>query len=340
VLEIRFSREGGAAAFRTRSGLALAAVADPEGPETRMRIAADTGRRTISPRRDPPRPVVVAVGVSGPVAPFGETSFLTGLAGGGLGSVAANGEMTPLAAPFEGPLEAIARDPASAAVAACGGRRIVVLADDRHAPAMVLLAPGPVAALDFSPDGRLLAAAHAEGVSLWRGGAAEGLVAVERPARLSFSPDGRMLACPLAGRGVALVELAGRTVTTLADFPGPTASVAWTVLPPAFIASGAFRVAAWERAAHGLGRPIEAGRVGRLVVAERVAACPERPLVAAGYANGTVLITRLGGRDEVLLRAAGPAVTALAWSPDGRHLGVGDAAGGAALAALPADLFK
>lgn len=71
-----------------------------------------------------------------------------------------------------------------------------------------------------------------------------------------------------------------------------------------------------------------------------MAAHPARGLVAAGLANGQVLIAEIGGRDELLLRQGGEAVTALAFSPDGRHLAIGDAGGTLAIATFPPQLFK
>ncbi|TVQ53459.1 MAG: hypothetical protein EA355_13370 [Rhodobacteraceae bacterium] len=339
VAEVCFNRAGEAVAFRAGAGLAIAALADPERPETRIRIAADDGRRTIAPRRNPPRPLARADGLAGPVAAYGGKSFVTGSARGGLVSVTQRGQVTPLATPFDGPLDAIARDPASAAVAAASGARVLVLPDDADAPPLRLEAPGPVAALAYAPDGRLLAAAHEAGVMLWRDGAPLGVVEVDRPATLSFAPDGGALACGLADHGFALIDLSDFAVETVADYPTPVRSFAWLREPAALAASGAFRITAWLRDGHGLGAPIEAGRVG-LVVVERMAGCPTRPLIAAGYANGLLCLARAGGRDEMLLRVDGPPPTAFAWSADGAHLAVGDAAGGAALLAFPADLFK
>ena len=339
VRESRFSRAGETVAFRTDDGLALVAVPDPERPETRMRLAVDDGRRTIAPRRAKPRPVARATGTAGHVAAWGDKSFVTGLAGGGLASVTPRGQVTPLRTPIKGPLAAIARDPTSCAVAAAAGRQVVLLPDDRDAPVQTLDVPGEVVALALSPDGRILAAAQPRGVSLWRDGEALGVVEMDGPQNLFFSPCGRTLACPLAANALALVAMDDYTVEIVSDYPTPVASVTWTEDPPRVVTSGAFRVTAWETQAGGLGEPVEAGKPG-LVVVDRVAAHRGRRLVAAGYASGLVAIVRPGTRDELVLRADGPAVTALAWSDDGGHLAIGDAGGGAALVALPAELFK
>lgn len=84
---------------------------------------------------------------------------------------------------------------------------------------------------------------------------------------------------------------------------------------------------------------LKTGRAG-LVLVEAVAAHPEKKLVAAGYANGRITIAQIGSPEEVLIRPLGSAVTALAWSGDGRHLAVGAVDGTAAIVTFPAQMFK
>jgi WD40 repeat protein len=81
------------------------------------------------------------------------------------------------------------------------------------------------------------------------------------------------------------------------------------------------------------------GRAG-LVAVESVAAHPARPLVAAGYANGQILLVQIGGRDELLVRPGGSAVTALGWSADGHHLAAIGADGMVSITAFPDRMFK
>ena len=84
---------------------------------------------------------------------------------------------------------------------------------------------------------------------------------------------------------------------------------------------------------------LETGRAG-LVLVEAVAAHPEKKLIAAGYANGRITIAQIGARDELVVRPLGSAVTALAWSGDGRHLAIGAVDGTAAIVTFPAQMFK
>lgn len=338
VTDAVFNRDGSAVAFAGGGRIAVAPLADPERPETRMRRAADTGRQTILPRKTPPRPAAEADGVAGPVAPWGAKSFVAGGARGGLVSVTPRAQAVPVAAPLDGPASALARDPSSAAVAAGDGSGFVVLPDDaddaprRHDGQAVT-------ALAYAPDG-LLAVGDAGGVTLWVDGLAVQRIGLDAAPRvLAWSPDGAWLAAGFAAPGKALIRPADGLVDLNPDYPTPVGSFAWSRPAGAFATSGAFRAIAWTLTPEGLGDPVEAGR-GGLIVVERVAASPDRPLLAVGYANGLVCLNKIGAREEMLLRPSGGAITALAWSDDGTHLAFGDADGQATLVAFPPDLFK
>lgn len=334
-----FSRDGSVAAFSAPGTLALVPTADPERPESRIRIAADTARQTILPRAKPTRPAERAEGVTGPVAPFGARTFVTGSTKGGLVSVTARGQVTPLPLALDGPPEALAADPASSAVAVAAGGRVMVLREDAQPETLRFEPREAVHALAFSPDGRRLAASHVGGVTLWRIGGQSVTVAMEdAPEALGWSRDGAWLAIGQEG-GFTLLSAEADDASPAPGFPTCVRSFAFCPAAGAVAASGAFRTAAWALGPDGLGEPVEAGKPG-LVVVDRVAASPDRPLAAVGYASGLVCIAQIGGRGEMMLREAGGAVTALAWSADGTMLALGDAEGEAALFAFPPSLFK
>jgi hypothetical protein len=317
----------------------VAPLADPERPESRLRVAADTGRATISPRATPPRPLAEAPGAVGPVAAWGDKSFVAGGAKGGLVTVTPRGQVVPLDVPLAGRLAAVARHPATDEVAAVAGSELVVLPAERDVPARRIALPGLGTAVAYAPDGATLAVGCGDGLTLLAGGAVHRIETPHAPVTLAWSPDGAFLACGFAEPGFALVRLADGHVDVNPDYPTPVAAFGWLREPRAFVTSGAFRTIAWSVDADGLADPLEAGRAA-LVVVDRVASSPNRPIVAAGYANGLVCLARVGLRDEMMLRADGPAVTALAFAPDGKHLALGDAGGGAALVALPDLIFK
>lgn len=338
VTEACFNRDGSSVAFAGGGRLAIAALADPERPEARLRRAADTGRQSILPRKNPVRPAAEAEGVTGPLAPWGAKSFIAGGARGGLVSVTPRGQVVPVAAPLDGPPLALARDPTSATVAVGDASGLVVLPDD-GGPAIRQDLGAAVTALAYAPDG-LLALGDAGGVTLLVDGEAVQRIALDAaPVTLCWSPDGSWLAAGFRAPGMALLRPANGFVDANPDYPTPVASFGWSRPAQAFATSGAFRAIVWTLTAEGLGDPVEAGRAG-LVVVDRVAASPDRPLLAVGYANGLVCINKIGVREEMMLRSAGGAIAALCWSADGTHLAFGDAEGEATLVAFPADLFK
>ena len=73
----------------------------------------------------------------------------------------------------------------------------------------------------------------------------------------------------------------------------------------------------------------------------RVAGHPRRQLVAAGYANGAVVLCQPDSTALLLLRAAGTGgVSVLAFSPTGGCLAIGTDGGEIGVLALPDALFR
>ncbi len=163
-----------------------------------------------------------------------------------------------------------------------------------------------------------------------------------RIERIVWRDDGTWLVATCGAAGLALLDLARDRFGAVGGFPTPPRSAAFSEAANALVASGAFRIAAWD-----LARPpfdgeragaLETGRPGLVPVVE-VATLPRRKLAAAAYANGQIVIAALGLRDELILQAAGPEPAALAASIDGRMLAI--AAGDrVSLVSLPDALFK
>ncbi len=341
VTQTVFNQETTAVAFGDGKALKIAPIADPERPESRVRFAADSGRQTIAPRSKPVRPAIEVRDVTGPIVAYGGRSFLTTRASTGrLLTVTPQGTDVSLKITLDTPAVAMARDPASMAVAVAAGRDILILPDEDPEDVARISPDAAITALAYSPDGTRLAAGIADGVAFWDGSAWTGGVAFDGvPEVLSFSDDGRFLAAGLDDGGFVLVRTHDMSGEKVADYPTPVRSFAWNDTAGALATSGAFRTVAWMLDEDGLGEGIRCGGTG-FVVVDRVAASPDRPLVAAGYASGLVCIARVGGNDEMMLRPNGGAVTGMTWCSDGIHLAFGDADGTAALVSFPPSLFK
>lgn len=351
IADVRFNADGSAVAFSGTDGsIAIAPTADAEPPEQRIRVSADLGQTTIRPRKNPPAPITAAaIGDDGdaPLAAYRKSGFVCGGATGDVLGLNWSGEVEETLFRTEtGPVIAVDHSGQTDITVATDGDHLYLM---RGSGEVARFGRGPgshIEALAVSPDGSQVAASFADGLSIWAlDGAAAALHEIMLPSRphcLQWKADGRALACSLEGGGFGVVDLRGRGVECFPDFPASVRSLSWSSPADAFVASGAFRIAAWSAGVSQTGQDRAAlvtGRAG-LVLVDAVAAHPKKALVAAGYANGQIVIAGIGARDEMLVRSSGGVVTALAWSADGNHLALGDASGTAAIVTFPHQMFK
>ncbi|MBZ9841470.1 WD40 repeat domain-containing protein [Mesorhizobium sp. CA5] len=351
IADLRFSADGSTVAFTCIDGtVAIAAVADQEPPEQRIRVSGDLGQTTIRPREKPPVPLVAtAVLADGdvPLASYLGSDFLVGTAAGDVARLNADGSVMETLVKIAGPAVAIDYSPRTGMVAVSSGQDIFLARGGIEAVRLQRDAPPSTDALAFSPGGRRLACGQEHRLSTWM---VEGEPTPMRdfafsahPMSICWSGDGAWLACGLETGGLALVSASDDRTAIVAGFPSSVRTVCWSAPGDALFASGAFRIAGWSMTAPPLdgetSGALETGRAG-LVPVEAVAAHPQKKLIAAGYANGRITVAQIGTRDELLVRPLGSAVTALAWSGDGRHLALGTVDGTAAIITFPAQMFK
>lgn len=351
VADLRFSADGSAVAFTCVDGtVAIAAVADQDPPESRIRVSGDLGQSTIRPREKLPAPLIATAALGDgdvPLASYLRSGFLVGTAAGEAVHLSADGNVLETLVKIDGPAVAVEHSPRTAMTAVSNGQDVFL---SRHGNDAVRLRHGTTSSADalaFSPGGRHLACGLDDGLSIW---ALEDTAAPTRdvslsarPVSMRWSADGTWLACGLETGGFALVSVTDGRADIVGGFPSPVRTVCWSLPENALFASGAFRIAGWSMTAPPLGGEtsgaLETGRAG-LVAVETLAAHPKKKLIAAGYANGRITIAQIGARDELLVRPLGSPVTALAWSGDGLHLAVGTVDGTAAIITFPAQMFK
>jgi WD40 repeat protein len=346
----------GLAGFALGDGtLALAHPVWDGAPALRPR---EGGGATLVPGTAPAPPaarVQAHRGTCLAVAADPDGGFLTGGADGRVTCVQPDGSLRAVAH-FDGKVSLVVTGP--------GHWRACAVRSKVHrlggTPAVIDLA-APVTALALDPSGARLAIGHQGGVTLWAGGDTPLVLPAPGPqcgiawsadqTRLaSFSPDGTLHAWTLPD--AAPLEIAvGAPANALDALPRGGG----------FVAGVAGRVICWQPPSPAL---LPCG-VRNQAAVTRLAAHPHRHVLAAGYANGTVVLCQPGSADLLLLRAAGDGpngggpsardpsggdpsgggpggggISALAFSPFGGCLAIGTDGGEIGVLALPDMLFR
>jgi WD40 repeat protein len=201
-------------------------------------------------------------------------------------------------------------------------------------------APSTVGGLAFLPKGFRLAIAHYNGATLWFPNAPQAA-----PERLEWkgshlgaavSPDGRFLVTTMQEPMLHGWRLIDRQHMRMSGYAARVMSVDWSVGGRWLATSGSTQIILWPF--HTKDGPM--GKQPRLLApaeprVEVVACHPGLDIVAAGYADGMVLLVRIENGAEVLAKKPGDApVTALAWSADGLLLAWGAEGGTAGIVDL------
>lgn len=199
--------------------------------------------------------------------------------------------------------------------------------------------PSTARGLVFAPKGLRLAAAHIDGATLWfpnTDATPERLTWKGPHIDVTWSRDGRFLVTSMQDNQLHGWRLADRNHMRMSGYPGKTRSFSWSHDGNWLATSGAEAAIVWPFVKDGpTGKaPRECGvRPARV---SQVAFHPGALVLAIGYEDGWVLLVRLTDAAEILVRQAeGGAVSALAWSPDGRQLAFGTADGSVGLLPLP-----
>lgn len=195
--------------------------------------------------------------------------------------------------------------------------------------------------LTFDPKGKRLACAHYNGVSLWwvNSDASKPLTLGWKGAHtlVTWSPDGKFVMSAMQENSLHGWRLADLADMRMGGYPSKTKSMAWADKGKYLATSGAEAVILWPFTDKN-GPMGKSGlqRFGLGALCTAVAAHPRQGVIAAGFADGAVLLFRTDDEQEILVagRAESP-VSAIAFSHDGTHLGFGREDGTAGLLHLP-----
>ena len=202
-------------------------------------------------------------------------------------------------------------------------------------------APTTVRGLCMFPKGYRVGIAHYNGASLWfPNSSAEPNLFEWKGSHLdvTVSPDGRFLVTSMQENALHGWRINDSCNMRMTGYPGKTRSLSWSHDGNWLATSGADACVVWPfRDKDGpMGKaPRECGvRAARIT---QVACHPRALVVAIGYADGEVLLCRLGDGAEIRVRRSGEgAVSAMAWDSSGARLLFGLDTGRAGILRLPA----
>jgi WD40 repeat protein len=196
-----------------------------------------------------------------------------------------------------------------------------------------------VAGLAFAPKGLRLAIAHYNGATLWfpnaSGAAPQKLEWKGSHLAVIISPDGRFVMTAMQEPTLHGWRIADGQHMRMSGYSARVRSMCFTGDGDQLATSGAEALILWPFDGKGpMGRQpkIMAHRPARVAA---VACHPKQPVVAAGYADGAVLLVRIDDGASILARPAdGQPVSGLAWEASGQQLAFGTEAGSAGVLAF------
>ncbi len=234
-------------------------------------------------------------------------------------------------------IDLIATGPSGAVAFASGRTAWVRLGDGREREFAHERAVGGLA---FAPKGTRLAVSRYDGATLWWAGTAGAPVELSwKGAHLgvSFSPDGKYLVTAMQENALHGWRLSDGQDMRMTGYPAKVKSFSWSVKGRYLATSGATAAILWPffGKTGPMGQtPLQLGVRGDSLVTA-VACHPKEEVVAIGYQDGMIMMSRFGDNAEVLLRRPGKgAISTLDWDAEGVRLAFGSEEAEAGIVAL------
>lgn len=251
-------------------------------------------------------------------------------------TIGADGEVKTLATFANAWIETIAASKTAKLIAVGLGKDVAVLGADgteKHR----FKHEATVSGVAFEPNGRRLAAAHYNGVTISWAASPESRrkPLVWKGAHLSvlWTHDAKFLVTTMQEQALHGWRLQDGQHFRMAGYPAKIRDVSFSFDNRWLATAGATEVVLWpfQSATGPIGQNATvAGELGSPCSA--IACHPSRAVLAAGGQDGEVALMPLGGGKPLLVRAPdGSRITALAWSGDGKRLAIGAESGACAV---------
>ena len=259
--------------------------------------------------------------------------FVTGGDDGVFQRIALDGSTAPIASFGMKWVEQVAAH--GSVVAAAVGKVVHVF--DGAAKLKTLEHPSSVTGLAFDAKGKRIGASHYNGATLWFVGAK-----VDSPRPLEWKGSHIGIAIHPAGEAVVTAmqenslhgwRLSDGQHMRMSGYPAKTQAMSFTRNGRWLASSGADTVVIWPFHGGGpMGKAPTELAGGDNVVCTAVACHPQNELVAAGFADGLVVLADIASARILPVALPGQgSVSALAWSGDGARLAFGTETGFAAV---------
>lgn len=214
------------------------------------------------------------------------------------------------------------------------------LFDAKGTKLKTLTHPSSVGGIAFDAKGKRIAASHYNGASLWFVASKE-----DKPRLLEWkgshgaiaiSPDGTHVVTAMQENALHGWRLTDGQHMRMSGYPSKTHFLSFTARGRWLATSGADSVVVWPFFGGGpMGKAPTELAGGDGVLCSAVACHPQHEVVAAGFADGLVLLAEIASGKVVPVAAPGHgSVSALGWNAAGTHLAFGTETGFAGLVDL------
>ena len=345
-----FNGSTSAVAFALGNGdLALARCDADDIPGAHSQVNSD-GAIEVTPSDRPADPLMRVLASARPdlsVAADIQDGFLGGDQDGDLFSIEQDGQINKLASFGATPIRCVATTRPGGLRACAVGHEVYLYGAGFGGALTSFKLEHPAAALAFDSKGTRLAAAHEGGLTLWPTGrsrsAPRTLPWPGRHRTIAWSPDNRFIASSMAENALHAWRLRDGAEFDMPGLAATPTCPAWARRSRFLVSDGDTRIACWPIAGADRTKRLRAEKLGipSEILVTSVACHPQNDTIAAGYANGALLLCRYNKGGEVFVKGPGDgAVKAVAWSADGRHLALATEQGFVAVVSFPAGFFK